>query len=373
MTGRLKLMRCNRRFYHSLNHCHLNSDQGNTRVNSNSKPIPFGRRTIGDGYPTVIIAEVGVNHEGRPEDCFALIEAAAEAGADAVKLQTILAAENYAPDTESFKVFKQAELQNEDTARAFELARALGMECFSTCADLISFEFIGSLEPVAWKISSGLLTHIPLIRQAAATGRPLLLSTGMTGLAEVSAAANTARLAGADHIGVFQCTSLYPAPPETIHLRAMRTLANELCVEVGLSDHSKGTLAPALAVACGANMIEKHLSLDPSRPGFDHPVSLSPADFKEMVESIRTCELMLGNDAKTVPEVLQKTAHRFLRCLAASRDLKAGHVLTRADVSVLRLTDGHGALPPAALDDVVGKRLSRDVQAHTAIGKDSLS
>ena len=337
------------------------------------RPIPFGSRAIGPGLPVVVIAEIGVNHEGDPAACLRMVEAAAWAGADAVKLQTVKAAENYAPGTESYEIFSRAELAEADTARAFALARELGMECFTTCGDAPSLEFVQTLDPAAWKISSGLLTHLPLIRRAAATGRTLLLSTGMTGFAAVRRAVAEARAAGAEHLGLFQCTSLYPAPPETLHLRAIAALAGEFGVPAGLSDHSAGDLAPALAVACGATMIEKHFSLDPSRPGFDHVTSLDPAGFAAMVAKVRLAESMLGSADKPVPPAVAENAAKYLRCLAARRDIPAGKVLENADLAVLRLPAGHCGLPPEALDTAPGRRAARDITAYSAITEGDIS
>lgn len=337
------------------------------------RPIPFGSRAIGPGLPVVVIAEIGVNHEGDPAACLRMVEAAARAGADAVKLQTVKAAENYAPGTESYEIFSKAELAEADTARAFALARELGMDCFTTCGDVPSLEFVQTLDPAAWKISSGLLTHLPLIRRAAATGHTLLLSTGMTGFAAVRRAVAEARAAGAEHLGLFQCTSLYPAPPETLHLRAIAALAGEFGVPAGLSDHSAGDLAPALAVACGATMIEKHFSLDPSRPGFDHVTSLDPAGFAAMVAKVRLAESMLGSADKPVPPAVAENAAKYLRCLAARRDIPAGKVLESADLAVLRLPAGHCGLPPEALDTAPGRRAARDITAYCAITEGDVS
>lgn len=329
--------------------------------------IPFGRRAIGPGLPVVVIAEIGINHEGDPEACMQLIEAAARAGADAVKLQTVKAGENYAPGTESYELFRRAELPEADTLRAFALARELGLECFATCGDELSMDFVESLNPPAWKISSGLLTHLPLIRRAASTGRPLLLSTGMTGMVEARRAVDTARSAGARFIGLFQCTSLYPAPPETLNLRAMNSLAREFGTPVGFSDHSVGTMAATLAVACGAHMIEKHISLDPSRKGFDHQVSLDPGGFASLVEAVRMSELMLGNQDKTVPHLAKENAEKFLRCVAARHDIPAGKLIERGDVAVLRLASGRKGLPPEAIETLPGRRALRDVPAFQPI------
>lgn len=337
------------------------------------RPIPFGRRAIGPGLPVVVIAEIGVNHEGDPEACLGLVEQAARAGADAVKLQTVKAAENYAPDTESFAVFSRAELPEAATARAFSLARDLGLECFSTCGDVPSLEFVDTLTPAAWKISSGLLTHLPLIRRAAATGRTLLLSTGMTGLDEARRAVAAAREAGAQNLGVFQCTSLYPAPPETLHLRAIAALAREFGVPAGLSDHSAGDLAPALAVAAGAHMIEKHFSLDPGRPGFDHRVSLDPAGFAAMVAKVRLAEAMLGSADRPLCDAVRQSAGRYLRCLAARQDIPAGKLLELADLAVLRLPAGRRGLAPEALDTAPGRRALRAIAAYEPITGEDIS
>ena len=256
--------------------------------------IPFGSRLIGPGEPVVVIAEIGINHEGDIETCARMIEAAAGADADAVKLQTIDADANYVGGTESHGVFNAASLTREETARMLTLARANGLEAFTTAGDTATLEWVTQLNPAAHKISSGLLTHLPLIRVAARTGRTLLMSTGMAEPADIDAAAAAAREAGAQAIGLFQCTSLYPAPPEAINLASIQWLAARYGVPVGFSDHSVGCEAAALSVTAGARMIEKHFTLDPSTPGYDHHISLDPQGFAAMVQRVRAAEAMLG-------------------------------------------------------------------------------
>jgi len=330
--------------------------------------IPFGTRRIGPGLPVVVIAEIGVNHEGDAELCLRMVEAAARSGADAVKLQTVKADECYVPGTESHAIFSRAELAEADTARVFALARELGTEPFTTCGDLASVDFVQTLGPAAWKISSGLLTHLPLIRRLAATGQTLLLSTGMAGLASVDRAVAVAREAGAEHLGVFQCTSIYPAPPESLNLRAIRTLERRYGIPAGLSDHSEGVEAAPLAVAAGACMIEKHFSLDPSRPGFDHRLSLDPAGFARMVAAVRRAEGMLGSGDKVLAGAEQENAARFHRCLVARRDVVAGATLAAEDLAVMRVAPEAGrGLPPEALDQVPGRRAARDIRRFEPI------
>ncbi|MEQ8667363.1 MAG: N-acetylneuraminate synthase family protein [Rhodospirillales bacterium] len=320
-------------------------------------PLTIGARDVGPGAPCYVIAEVGINHEGSVETCAKLIEQAAKAGADAVKLQTVDVDETYAPGTESHTVFSAAELTPEETGRMFEYGREIGIDVFTTAGDLTALAWIEKLEPVAYKISSGLLTALPIIRKTAATGRPVLMSTGMASPEDVDAAVDAARTAGGSQIGLFQCTSLYPAPPETLNLRSIRWLSARYGVPVGFSDHSLGIEAAPLSVAAGAVMIEKHFSLDTGRPGFDHRISLNPDAFAAMIQAIRQTEAALGVDGMPLNETVAENAKRYLRTLAARRDLPAGTVLGADDIGIMRLAPENRGLAPVAFDGVVGRTL----------------
>ena len=332
-------------------------------------PIPFGSRRIGRGEPVLIIAEIGINHEGDEAVCARMIEAAACAGADAIKLQTVDADESYAPGTQSHALFSRAALSAEATARMFDLVRGLSMEPFTTCGDMATLDWVDRFDPAAHKISSGLLTHIPLIRQAAAKGRSLLISTGMATVADIDAALAAAKEAP---LGLMQCTSLYPAAPHQLNLRVIQSLAHRYGVPVGFSDHSLGVEAPAIATAAGANMIEKHFTLDTSRADFDHHLSLDPAAFGRMVRQVRAAELMLGSPSKG--PVGDEAANRLKvhRSLVAKRAMPEGHRLGADDIAVLRMLPGQGGLPPAMLEQVVGRRLRREVRAFEALSGELL-
>jgi sialic acid synthase SpsE len=337
------------------------------------RPIPFGRRSIGPGLPVVVIAEIGINHEGDPDTCLRLVEAAAKAGADAVKLQTLDADENYVPGTESHAVFSQAQLTPEATAAAFDLARSLGMEALTTCGDAATLAWVDRLGPAAHKISSGLITHLPLIRAAAATSRPLLMSTGMCGLDLARAAVEAARAAGARDLCLLQCTSVYPAPPESLHLKAIATLERSFGVPAGFSDHSLGHEAATLAVAAGAAVIEKHFSLDPSRSGFDHRLSVDPAGLAELVAAVRRAESMLGTSAKDCSGEQAAAARRYLRSIVARRGIPAGEALTLDNVGFMRTLPERQGLPPGRWDELVGRRVARDLQRYETIRLDDLA
>lgn len=331
--------------------------------------IPFGRRHIGDGEPVLVIAEIGINHEGDEAACARLIEAAARAGADAIKLQTVDPDECYAPGTESHALFSRAQLSREATARMFEFARACGIEPFTTCGDPGTLEWVERLDPAAHKISSGLMTHAPMIRAAAATGRSVLISTGMATLAEVEDAVAQAAPAP---VGLFQCTSLYPAPEETLNLRAIATLVARFGVPAGFSDHSLAWDVPALAVAAGAAMIEKHFTLDAARPGFDHHVSLDERDFARMVAALRRAERAMGDGEKRPAMAEAETRARARRSLTARRAMRAGEVISAADVAILRTLPSRTGLAPASLDRIVGRRLARDLAPFDAFTADAI-
>lgn len=329
--------------------------------------IPFGKRHIGPEHPTVIIAEIGINHEGSVDTCAKMIEQAALSGADAIKLQTVNPEENYAPGTESHKLFKSAWLTLEKTAKMFEHARTLGVEPFTTAGDFRTLASVDALNPAAHKISSGLLTNLPLIREAALTGRTLLMSTGMNDLKAIDAAVCMARNKKNHSIGLFQCTSLYPAPPETLNLRVIGALTDQYRLPCGFSDHSEGIDAPAHAVAAGAQMIEKHFTLNRRRPSFDHHLSLEPKEFKTMVSKVRSLEVILGSSEKKLLDKEKENARRFHRCIVARKNLVAGQKILEDDLGIMRVQPGCQGLPPSAFDETIGKHIKKDLLKYTPI------
>jgi N,N'-diacetyllegionaminate synthase len=332
----------------------------------------FGTRKIGPGAPVLVIAEIGINHEGDAAACAHMIEAAARAGADAMKLQTVDPDESYAPGTESHALFSRAVLSREATAAMVALARRLGIEAFTTAGDRATIDWVRKLNPAGYKISSGLLTTTPLVEHAARQGLPLLLSTGMAEIADIDRAVNVARRADCRDIGLMQCTSVYPAAPEQLNLDAIRALERRFDVPVGFSDHSLGIEAPPLAVAAGATMIEKHLTFDKSRPGFDHRLSLMPDEFAAMVRAIRRAEMMLGNAEKTLGAQERTSATRYHRKLAVRHDFQAGHTLCEDDISFLRMPPGTEGLEPDTYWSIIGRKLKWPVARYHAIVADDL-
>lgn len=316
---------------------------------------------------TYIIAEIGINHNGSFEHCVDLVKAAKNSGVDAVKLQTIDPDLNYAQDSESYKLFKKLSLTREETSKIFELCKVLELDIFTTVGDIQTLEWIDALNPVAYKISSALITHVPLIKAIAQKNRPILISTGMSDLAEIDLIMNTLHMLQPLNVALFQCTSLYPAPLETLNLARIKLLIDRYHIPVGFSDHSLGIEAAPISVAAGASMIEKHFTLDKTQPGADHAISIEPCEMKAMVDAIRKVELLLGDGKAQLPEALLNNKMKFQRYVVAGCDIEAGTFLTEENVAIKRVSVSHSlGLPPFMYDSILGKKI------RVAIKKDEL-
>lgn len=315
-------------------------------VTSTQPSFAIAGRRIGSDEPVYVIAEVGINHGGDAALCARMMEAAAAAGADAVKLQTIDADESYVKGTWSYSEFRGKELSDEALAGLARLADRLRLVLMSTPGDFVSLERMTRLGMAAVKISSGLMTNLPLIAAAAARRMPLIISTGLAHEAEIAAAVDTAQAHGAAGLALLKCTALYPAPDDTINLRALPAMQRRFGVPVGYSDHTLDDLACTAAVALGASIIEKHFTLDSTLPGADHCISAEPGPFAVMVQRIRRLALMRG-DGDIRPAAAEEgiRAERH-RCLVARRDIAAGERFTAENVALKRPLPGRVGLPP---------------------------
>lgn len=326
--------------------------------------LPFGSKKIGPGFPTVIIAEIGINHEGSVTACARLIEEAANAGADAIKLQTIDADTSYDRASPSYAIFKNSALTRDETAAMFGLARRLGMHPFTTAVDCETIDWVDLLLPWAHKVSSGLLTTTPILRHLARKARKLIVSTGMATEDEIDEAVGALRTEGASDVTLLHCTSVYPAPQENLNLSTISWLQEKWHLPVGFSDHSRGDEAAPIAVARGAVMIEKHFTLDANRPGFDHHLSLDPSSFKTMVEKIRRAEVMLGKPGRQMSGAELEVRRWAQRVLVAARDIDAGESIDSQNITFRRPALGAiGGLRPGLLDALSGRRATRKLFA----------
>ena len=347
-------------------------------------PIEIGGRRVGPGEPVYCVAEVSANHNQDFAKALRIIQAAKAAGADAVKLQT------YTPDTitiacdrEPFRIsggtlwdgktlhelYGQAYTPWEWQPNLKKAAEDLGMHCFSSAFDASAVDFLESINVPAHKVASFELVDLPLIQKMAATGKPLIISTGMATLEEIEEALETARRSGARQIALLKCTSAYPAPPEEMNLRTIPELARRFERPVGLSDHTMGIAVPVAAVSVGACIIEKHLTLSRADGGPDSAFSLEPQEFKAMVEAVRTAEKAFGDIYFGVSE-RESRSRIFRRSLFVVCDLKKGERFTEQNVRSIRPGNG---LHTRHLVEVLGKTAAQDIARGTPLSWDLVS
>ena len=341
--------------------------------------MKIGTHEIGPGHPTYVIAEMSANHHQDFAQAVKLLEAAKAAGADAVKLQTYTADTlTIACDNPYFKIkgtiwdgrtlhdlYGEAFTPWEWQGELKRIADRLGIDCFSTPFDATAVDFLEGLSMPAHKIASFECVDLPLLRKVAATGKPIIMSTGMATLAEIDEAVTTLCGAGAsrDRIALLKCTSAYPANPADMHLRTIPHLAEAFGVVSGLSDHTLGIAVPVAAVALGARIIEKHFTLDRGAGGPDGAFSLEPQELKQMIDAVRVIEQALGEVHYGVSPDEEKS-RGFRRSLFVVEDVKQGDIFTAANVRSIR--PGYG-LHTRHLGEVLGRRAARDIARGTPL------
>jgi len=319
-----------------------------------------------------IIAEAGINHGGDMAVAARMIQAAAAAGVDAVKFQSFTAGtlthSVLAADQHEF--FARYELSRAEHCELAALCRAHALDFISTPFDFAMVDLLAELGVPAFKIASCDLTNIPLIEHAARYGRPLYISTGMGDMAEARTAHAAARAAGAPRVVLLQCTTNYPTAYPDVNLRAMQALRDGVGCEVGFSDHSVGNWCCFVAVALGAQVIEKHFCLDKRAAGPDIPGSCDPAELAELVAGIRAIEQALGSAEKAMRQSEREVAAIARRSIFYAHDLPAGHVLALADFAFLRPASG---MSPARVGELAGNPLTRSVHAGDAADPDDVA
>lgn len=341
----------------------------------------ISNRRIGPGEQPFVIAEMSCNHHGRYEEAEKIVRAAKDAGADAVKLQT------YTPDTMTldasqpwfrikgtiwdgrglYELYREAMTPWEWHAPLKKLADSLGLALFSSPFDTRAVDFLEKLDMPAYKIASFENGDLPLIRKVAATGKPVILSTGTATVEEVDEAVKTLRAAKAD-FALLKCVSAYPAPAEEMNLRAIPVLAERHGVPIGLSDHTLGSVVSTAAVALGACIFEKHLTMSRASGGPDAPFSMEPAEFKALVADLRCARSALG-DGALGPAPRELPSRAFRRSLFIVKDMKKGEAFTPDNLRALRPGNG---LPPRDYDAALGRRAKEDIARGTPLTRELL-
>ncbi|MEO8229224.1 MAG: pseudaminic acid synthase [Chloroflexota bacterium] len=337
--------------------------------------VRIGDREVGAGAPVYIVAEAGSNHDRDLDQAKRLIDVAAEAGADAVKFQTFRADRIVAEtpvrakyldgilpaDKTMADLFRELELPREWHADLKTHAESCGLDFLSTPFDHEAVDLLDDLGVKAFKVATYELWHLPLIRDIASRGKPIICSTGMADIAEVEAAVATVRETGNEQLILLHCVVNYPPPFADLNLRAMETMRRTFGVPVGWSDHTPGWLAPVIATALGAAVIEKHFTTDRSRPGPDHRFALEPEELAEMVRAIRDTEAALGDGVKRMAPTEADLYVTARRSLFAARTIEPGQTLTEDDIAILRPGTG---IEVRDLPHVVGRTARRRVERH---------
>ncbi len=342
------------------------------------KRIKIGDRWVGDGEPVYIIAEIASNFDGSKERAKRLIDHAVDCGADAVKFQCftadkIVSKEGFEGlqcgfqskwDKSVYQMYQDAEFTRHWHRELFDYAKSKGVHFLSSPYDKEAVDIVADLGSPALKVGSGDLTWLEILTYMAEKKIPIILGTGASSIGEIEEAVETIRSGGNEEIILLQCVTNYPSHFEYANIKAMQTLQQAFDVPVGYSDHTPGSVVPLGAVALGACMIEKHFTDDRSRKGPDHPFSMNPKEFKEMVDGIRALEKALGACTKKLYKEEEDTVVLQRRCLRAAKDLSKGTIITEEMVSVLRPAP-KDAVCPKYKSIVVGRVLKADMEKGT--------
>lgn len=349
------------------------------------KTIKIANKEIGEGKPVFIIAEAGVNHNGKLDLAKRLIDVAKEAGVDAVKFQTFKTELNVSKTTKMasyqekntgkkqtmYEMLKKLELTEENFKELKKYCDNKGMIFLSTPhSNEWSVNVLEKLNVLAYKIASGDIVNFPFLKYVAEKQKPIILSTGMSYLEEVTEAINVIKTAGNDKIITLQCTTEYPCPIEHANLKIIKTLKEKCGTLVGYSDHTTSTVVPATAAVFGASLIEKHFTLDRGMEGPDHKASLEPKELYEMVQNIRTIEKALGSSIKVPTKNEIEIAKVVRKSIVAYTNIKAGQIINKDMLIIKRPGTG---LHSKYLNDVMGKKAKQDIKKDETIDYKKLS
>lgn len=335
------------------------------------KSIKINSKIIGENQPCFIIAEAGVNHNGKLKLAKKMIDEAKKFGADAIKFQTYITEElvtdtapkaNYQKKTtkasSQFDMLKSLELSQDDFKNLKTYCKAKKIIFLSSCFDIPSAEFLNKIKVPAFKIGSGEITNVPLLEKVACFSKPIILSTGMTNMLEVKKAVKVIHAAGNYELILLHCTTEYPSRVEDVNLRAIATMRKEFNLPIGFSDHTPGILISQAARVMGACVIEKHFTLDKKMSGPDHKASLDISEFKDLVQSIRIIEKAFG-DGKKIPQKSELDIRNVARkSIVARVEIKKGEKINSEMLAVKRPGTG---IAPEYIDKIIGKRAKKDI------------
>lgn len=344
--------------------------------------ITIGKRTVGENYPTFIIAEAGSNHNRDLNQAKKLIEIAAEAEADAVKFQTYSAETLYSKKTVTpdylkgkikqesiWHLIKDIELPREWQGELADYSRSHGLIFLSTPFDYQAVDELEELKVIAYKVASFEIGDLPFLKKIATTKKPIILSTGMASMGDIEDAINVIRGIGDNDIALLHCAINYPPPVEDLNLRVLKTLNQAFQVPVGFSDHTMSIYIPSICVALGACIIEKHFTINRSLEGPDHKFALEPKELKLMIKNIKETEIILGSPVKKISDSERNLYKLARRSIIARRRIPKGKSIALEDIVIKR--PGYG-IEPKFLDLVIKRTAKKDIDEDEIITWDSI-
>ena len=334
------------------------------------KTIKIADKKIGPGQGTFLVAEAGLNHNGSVKTAKKLVEAAYKAGADAIKFQAFKTEEFVRKSNVYFSLFKQAELSYEEFGELSDYANEMDIIFFSAPFDIESADQLEKLGVPCYKIASSDLINAPLIKHIAKKGKPMIISTGLSIMNEVEEAVNYCLYEGNSEIVLLHCIAHYPTCPEEENLDAILTMREKFKLPIGYSDNGESTLVDLVATSLGANIIEKHFTLDKKMKGPDHSFSIDPQGLKKLISEIRLIEKIKGDGKKTPRPSEVEGRYDIRTSITARKDLKENEILTRESLGIKRPAEG---IEPKYFEKIIGKKINKDINVDTAIHWNDIS
>jgi len=333
-------------------------------MNVTQSTIEIDGKKIGVNQPTYFVAEGGLNHNGDIKIAKQLIDEAASCGASAIKFQTFKTEEFVRKSNKYFPLFKQAQLSYEEFGELIDYAKSKEITFFSAPFDIESADYLNKIGVPCFKIASSDLINIPLIKHIAKMNKPMIISTGLSIIQEVEDAVNYCLVEGNNSIALLHCIAHYPTKPDEANLDAINTMRNHFNLPIGYSDNGESTLVDLVAVSLGANLIEKHFTLDKKMPGPDHFFSIDPPSLKKLISEIQEIEKIKG-DGNKIPRPTEIEGRYEIRTSITARvDIEQGQVLTKDVLAIKRPAEG---IKPKYLDRVIGTKSNKDIKADNAI------
>ncbi len=328
-------------------------------MKNKQRSFKIGKRSIGKNHTAFIIAEAGINHNGNLKIAKKLIKSAKQCGVDAIKFQTFKADDFTSISSPYYKLFKKVELDDSDFGELTDYAKQHNLEFLSTPFSNNAVDLLSKLKISCFKISSGDLTNLPLIKYSASKNKPILISTGMGTINEIKESVNEVLKTNNKKIGLFHSVSAYPTPYDQTNMLAMETMMKNFPFPIGYSDNGPDMIVPEVAISLGAKLLEKHFTLDKKMNGPDHNLSANPIQMKELVKRIRKIEEIVGSGIKEPQKCEIEGLMSIRRSIITKKSLKKGETITRNSIKLARPANG---IQPKFFDKVIGKKVIKNIR-----------